>query len=87
MNYTSQEIIGGLLAGGATLFGKRVEVAWPDGLPEGMDDELLRSIGQHWVSAALFPQWIRADADFCKVMVQCGKELAGGKCDRHGQRT
>ena len=39
-------IIGSLLKGDAHLFGKRVELAWPDGLPDGMTEDELRRIGE-----------------------------------------
>ena len=52
MSYTSRdipterEIIGALLKGGCYLFGKRVELAWPDGLPDGMTQADLEAMGK-----------------------------------------
>ena len=45
------KVIGSLLVGGAMLFGKRVEIAWPDGLPNGMTEEHLKVIGQNMLDA------------------------------------
>ena len=39
-------VIGSLLAGEAMLFGKRVEIAWPDGMPQGMTTEWLVDLGR-----------------------------------------
>lgn len=43
-----QRLIGMLLRGGAFMFGKRVELTWPEGLPDGMTEDDLRRIGEHW---------------------------------------
>lgn len=40
------EIIGSLLCGTGTLFGARVELSWPDGLPEGFTEETLKDFGR-----------------------------------------
>ena len=83
MAHTEREIIGSLLMGGSLLFGKRVELAWPDGLPGGMDQEALRSIGEEMAGPG-FARWVAAAEEFCFIQVPCGKPLANGECSRHG---
>lgn len=85
MSYAVEEVIGSLLVGGSLLFGKRVELSWPDGAPDGMTEEMLVSIGEEWLSKGkVYPsRWVRADAEFCHKMVPCGQELRDGKCERH----
>lgn len=39
-------IISSLLLGAATLFGARVQLSWPDGLPHGFTETTLREFGQ-----------------------------------------
>lgn len=45
-------IIGSLLTGETHLFGKRVELAWPDGLPSSMTEEDLKALGKHLLDRA-----------------------------------
>lgn len=42
---TKTQMAGALLAGKVTLFGKRVELVWPDGLPDGFTEENLKEFG------------------------------------------
>ncbi len=44
--HTKAQIVAMLLLGEVTLFGKRVEVTWPDGLPDGFTEESLRDFGR-----------------------------------------
>lgn len=46
------EIIGGLLRGTGTLFGARVELSWPDGLPKGFTEETLKDFGRSMLGRA-----------------------------------
>lgn len=46
------KVIGSLLVGGTMLFGKRVELAWPDGLPNGLTEESLKDVGQNMLDQA-----------------------------------
>jgi hypothetical protein len=46
------KVIGSLLIGGTILFGKRVELAWPDGLPNGLTEESLKDVGQNMLDQA-----------------------------------
>jgi hypothetical protein len=45
---TFHEIIGVLLRDDAMLFGRRVRLAWPDGLPSGYTEASLRELGENW---------------------------------------
>jgi hypothetical protein len=85
--YTDIEAIGSLLKGGTLVFGKRVELAWPDGLPGGMTEDDLRRIGEHWAPQEDRPQWVRADARFCTVRVPCAHVLKDGECEWHGRQA
>lgn len=77
-----RELLGALLKGGGRLFGARVELSWPDGLP--YPEEELRSIGENWAPHD-GPEWVRADVEFCHVAVPCGRELdSSHSCGRHG---
>ncbi len=84
MEYTGEQVIGGLLRGGSLLFGKRVELSWPDGLPKGMTEDGLRVIGAEMAPFGR-PEWVRADAEFCGVTGRCGAPLVDGECYRHGR--
>jgi hypothetical protein len=45
---TEQQVIGALLRDDALLFGKRVRLTWPDGLPAGETESSLRELGENW---------------------------------------
>lgn len=45
---TEQQVIGALLRDDALLFGKRVKLTWPDGLPVGETEASLRELGENW---------------------------------------
>jgi hypothetical protein len=49
---TFHETIGALLRDDAMLFGKRVKLAWPDGLPSGETEASLRELGENWCPEA-----------------------------------
>lgn len=50
---TGSRIIGNLLAGEGTLFGKRVELSWPNGLPDNLgNNEALEELGRAMVKSA-----------------------------------
>jgi hypothetical protein len=83
--YSEREIIGALLKGGSLMFGKRVELTWPDGQPRGMDEDTLHRIGEQWAPLADRPQWARADAAYCTVRVPCAHVLTNGECEWHGR--
>jgi hypothetical protein len=84
-NLTERELIGDLLKGTGILFGRRVELSWPDGLP--YPKEILRSIGEQWAPRTGARWVVRSDAGFCDTMVPCGHELdSSGSCDRHGRQ-
>lgn len=83
-----REIIGALLKGGCMLFGRRIELAWPDGPPPGMDAGRLQDIGRAMSTgnADSPPRWIPAAARHCEAAITCGQLLDGdGKCSTHGQ--
>lgn len=44
-------IVAALLTGGCYLFGKRVELSWPDGLPDGISEQTLRDMGKSMLDA------------------------------------
>lgn len=75
-------ILGGLLRGDSRMFGERVVLSWPDGLPPGYTDEDLRSLGARWCAdpSAL----VLADAPRCMRDVVCGEVLEDGRCPAHG---
>jgi hypothetical protein len=80
---TERRIVGGLLKGGCRIFGARVELSWPDGLPYSFTENELRDIGEQMTAGE--PQWILADAEFCAAAARCGKVLVNGECERHGK--
>jgi hypothetical protein len=82
LTYTEKQVIGGLLKGGSMLFGARVELAWPDGLPTAFTESELRDIGAAMTEG--LPSWVPADAEYCAATVRCGKVLVNGECERHG---
>lgn len=79
-----QEIIGALLGGGCTLFGKRIELAWPDGLPGGFSEETLLRIADEWKSPGLMPHWVPVAAARCQEASVCGRLLTDDCCAVHG---
>lgn len=46
-NEAESKVVGSLLVGGSLLFGKRVELAWPDGLPTAFTEQSLKDFGRH----------------------------------------
>jgi len=83
--YTGKQVIGSLLKGGSLLFGKPVELSWPEGLPHGMTGDGLRDIGEQ-MAGDRGPCLIPAGSEFCAVTVRCGRELADGECERRGRQ-
>lgn len=53
------QVIGAMLMGRATLFGKRIEILWPDGMPHGMTEAELRALGERW-APTMSQQWVPA---------------------------
>ena len=84
MSYTEMEIVGALLKGEASIFGVRVELTWPEGLP--MPEDELRHIGEQWAPKDPWQQFFPANTRFCDATVRCAQVLADGKCSYHGER-
>jgi hypothetical protein len=52
-------VVGTLLTGGGTMFGKPVALSWPEGMPPGVTEGFLRNLGEQMIRDSAGPsKWI-----------------------------
>lgn len=52
-------VVGTLLAGGGSMFGKPVALAWPEGMPPGVTEDFLRNLGEEMLRRSAGPStWV-----------------------------
>jgi len=74
-----------IIKGGSTLFGVRIALAWPNGMPDWMDETRLQVIAERWLRATTEypPNRIPVDKPLCEQPEPCFLPIENGQCTIH----